>query len=128
MRFLTLVLLAALAPAAAHAFFDFGQMFGNQGGHHHGQQQQQQQQHQRGQNAPSDPGAYQRGFDNTPCDNYLCPDTLACVHFPHHCPCPWESHEDKVETGPGHRLCASKGGSRAGQTPRKVELARKGLL
>lgn len=62
------------------------------------------------------------------CDNYLCPDTLACVHFPHHCPCPWDANEDKFELAEGHRLCASKGGFKAGETARKIELARKGLL
>lgn len=62
------------------------------------------------------------------CTNYLCPDTLACVHFPHHCPCPWPSHEDKVELADGQRICVSKGGYKAGEAARKVELARKGLL
>ena len=62
------------------------------------------------------------------CDKYLCPDTLACVHFPHHCPCAWPNNEDKVELGGGAKLCASKGGYKAGEMARKVELARKGLL
>lgn len=62
------------------------------------------------------------------CDNYLCPDTLACVHFPHHCPCAWPSHEDKFELADGQRVCVSKGGFKAGEAARKVELARKGLL
>jgi len=62
------------------------------------------------------------------CDNYLCPDTLACVHFPHHCPCAWDAHEDKFELADGRRLCVSKGGFRPGEAARKVELARKGLL
>jgi hypothetical protein len=62
------------------------------------------------------------------CDNYLCPDTLACVHFPHHCPCAWDLQEDKFELGEGKRLCASKGGLAQSETARKVELARKGLL
>lgn len=53
---------------------------------------------------------------------------LACVHFPHHCPCPFPANEDKFETGDGHRLCVSKGGFKAGEAARKVELARKGLL
>lgn len=52
----------------------------------------------------------------------------ACVHFPHHCPCPWPANEDKVETSDGHRLCISKGGFKGGEAARKVELARKGLL
>ncbi|ETI24676.1 hypothetical protein G647_04045, partial [Cladophialophora carrionii CBS 160.54] len=62
------------------------------------------------------------------CDKYLCPDTLACVHFPHHCPCPHPGVEDKVELGDGIAICASKGGFKAGEAARKVELARKGLL
>lgn len=62
------------------------------------------------------------------CENYLCPDTLACVHFPHHCPCAWPSHEDKFELADGQRICISRGGFKAGEAARKVELARKGLL
>lgn len=62
------------------------------------------------------------------CTHYLCPGTLACVHFPHHCPCAFPSVEDKVELGDGIAICASKGGYKAGETSRKVELARKGLL
>lgn len=30
--------------------------------------------------------------------------------------------------GEGHRLCASKGGFKAGEAARKLELARKGML
>lgn len=62
------------------------------------------------------------------CDKYLCPDTLACVHFPHHCPCAWADNEDKFELGEGARICLSKGGFKEGEAARKVELARKGLL
>ncbi|ERF73178.1 hypothetical protein EPUS_03019 [Endocarpon pusillum Z07020] len=62
------------------------------------------------------------------CTHYLCPGTLACVHFPHHCPCAYPSVEDKVELGDGIAICASKGGYKAGETARKIELARKGLL
>ncbi|KEF54758.1 uncharacterized protein A1O9_09200, partial [Exophiala aquamarina CBS 119918] len=62
------------------------------------------------------------------CTNYLCPDTLACVHFPHHCPCPHPDVEDKVELAPGIAVCASKGGFKVGEAERKIELARKGLL
>jgi len=62
------------------------------------------------------------------CSNYLCPDTLACVHFPHHCPCAFPEVEDKVELGEGVRLCATKGGFKEGETLRKIELARKGLI
>ncbi|KAI1422522.1 hypothetical protein F5Y12DRAFT_613549 [Xylaria sp. FL1777] len=115
------VLLVAIFASAARAQFGFfDQMFGG------GQQQQQQQ--QRPQNVPSDSSFYQTNFDRMHCDNYLCPDTLACVHFPHHCPCAWPNHEDKFEMGEGHRICVSKGGFRAGEAARKVELARKGLL
>ena len=62
------------------------------------------------------------------CSNYLCPDTLACVHFPHHCPCPFPDVEEKFELGDGIAVCVSKGGYKAGETARKIELARKGLL
>lgn len=62
------------------------------------------------------------------CDRYLCPDTLACVHYPHHCPCAWDAHQDKFEIMEGKRICVSKGGFKAGETARKLELARKGLL
>ncbi|KAI0903566.1 hypothetical protein F4823DRAFT_568561 [Ustulina deusta] len=117
------VLLLALLASAAHAQFGFfDQMFGGQ------QQQQQQQQQQRPQNVPSDASFYQANFDRMHCDNYLCPDTLACVHFPHHCPCAWPNNQDKFEMGEGHRICVSKGGFKAGEAARKVELARKGLL
>ncbi|KAI1808233.1 hypothetical protein F4811DRAFT_501619 [Daldinia bambusicola] len=116
------VLLLALFSSLAHAQFGFfDQMFGGGGGG--GQQQRQQPQ-----NVPSDSSIYRSNFDRMHCDNYLCPDTLACVHFPHHCPCPWPAHEDKFETGDGHRICVSKGGFKPGEAARKVELARKGLL
>jgi len=62
------------------------------------------------------------------CDKYLCPGTLSCVHFPHHCPCAFPDNEDKVELGDGIAVCASKGGYKEGETVRKIELARKGLL
>lgn len=62
------------------------------------------------------------------CDKYLCPGTLSCVHFPHHCPCAFPDNEDKVELGDGIAICASKGGYKEGETIRKIELARKGLL
>lgn len=62
------------------------------------------------------------------CDKYLCPQTLACVHFPHHCPCPWPATQDKIELAEGSMACASKGGFKAGEAARKIELARKGLL
>lgn len=113
---LTLLLFALLGAVQAQFGF-FEQMFG-------GQQQQQ----QRPQNAPSDSGIYRQQFERTHCENYLCPDTLACVHFPHHCPCAWPSNEDKFELAEGQRICISKGGFKPGEAARKLELARKGLL
>lgn len=62
------------------------------------------------------------------CSKYLCPDTLACVSVPHHCPCPHPDVEEKVELGEGSAICVSKGGFKAGEAARKIELARKGLL
>jgi hypothetical protein len=62
------------------------------------------------------------------CSNYLCPGTLACVSFPHHCPCAHPDVEEKVELGEGSAICVSKGGFKAGEAARKIELARKGLL
>ena len=62
------------------------------------------------------------------CDKYLCPGTLSCVHFPHHCPCAFPDVEDKVELGDGIAVCASKGGWKANEAARKIELARKGVL
>ncbi|POS74229.1 hypothetical protein DHEL01_v207374 [Diaporthe helianthi] len=123
-QFLLSLLFALLGTASAQFNF-FDQMFGGQGGgggggHHHQQHQQQ--------NAPSDSGWYRSQVDIAHCENYLCPDTLACVHFPHHCPCAWPSHEDKFELADGQRICVSKGGFKAGEAARKVELARKGLL
>ncbi|KAI0396777.1 hypothetical protein F5Y17DRAFT_417750 [Xylariaceae sp. FL0594] len=122
MHLLTLLLVTLFSSIAQAQFGFFDQMFG--GGH-------QEQHHQRGgqqQNVPSDSSIYQNNFERMHCDNYLCPDTLACVHFPHHCPCPWPNNEDKFEMGDGHRICVSKGGFMAGEAARKVELARKGML
>ncbi|KAI0468079.1 hypothetical protein F4859DRAFT_224139 [Xylaria cf. heliscus] len=122
---ITLVLFALLTSLAQAQFGFFDQMFG--GGGQQQQQQQQQQQRQQ-QNGPSDSSLYQTNFERLHCDNYLCPDTLACVHFPHHCPCAWPAHEDKFEMGEGGRICVSRGGFKAGEAARKVELARKGML
>ncbi|KAJ4416549.1 Long chronological lifespan protein 2 [Gnomoniopsis sp. IMI 355080] len=118
--FFSISLLLALLGTVSAQFNFFEQMFGGNGGG--GQQQQQQQ------NVPSDSSYYRSQVDRAYCTNYLCPDTLACVHFPHHCPCPWPSHEDKVELADGQRICVSKGGYKSGEAARKVELARKGLL
>lgn len=108
---------------------------------------QQQQRHQQPQNVPSDSNWYQEHYNNgtsnivysalrgkranavaAPCDKYLCPGTLACVHFPHHCPCAHPIYEEKFELSEGKSICVSKGGFKAGEAARKVELARKGLL
>jgi hypothetical protein len=62
------------------------------------------------------------------CSKYLCPHTLSCVDKPTHCPCAFPDVEDKVELGEGIAICASKGGWKEGETIRKIELARKGLL
>ncbi|KAJ4293558.1 Long chronological lifespan protein 2 [Kalmusia sp. IMI 367209] len=114
-------LVATLLIANVNAQFGFfDQMFGGQ--------QQQQQHHQQQQNVRSDAAWYQSQYENAHCDKYLCPGTLSCVHFPHHCPCAWSSTEDKVELGDGIAICASKGGYQDGETIKKIELARKGLL
>lgn len=69
-----------------------------------------------------------RGGDMTANHVVPCPDYIACVHFPHHCPCPYPANEEKVELAEGQRICVSRGGFKAGEAARKVELARKGLL
>ncbi|KAK3679767.1 Long chronological lifespan protein 2 [Recurvomyces mirabilis] len=115
LNFLLSFLLLALPATAQFQFFEH--MFG-------GQQQQQ----QSPQNAGSDSAWYQQQYEAAHCDRYLCPHTLSCVHFPHHCPCPFPEVEDKVEFGDGSMACISRGGWAAGESARKVELARKGLL
>ncbi|CAK7270230.1 Long chronological lifespan protein 2 [Sporothrix epigloea] len=80
------------------------------------------------QNVASDSAWYRGNVDKMHCDRYLCPDTLACVHFPHHCPCPFPAIEDKVELAEGSRVCVSRGGFSDGEAARKIELARKGRL
>ncbi|GFP55604.1 long chronological lifespan protein 2 [Trichoderma asperellum] len=116
---LLIALLSFFALANAQFGF-FDQMFGGGGGGHH--------QEQRSQNNPSDARHYQHQYIHSTCDNYLCPDTLACVHFPHHCPCAWDANDDKFELAEGKRTCVSKGGFKQGEAARKIELARKGLL
>ncbi|KHN94936.1 uncharacterized protein MAM_07163 [Metarhizium album ARSEF 1941] len=120
-----LILLMSLFALATAQFDFFEHLFGGHNAHEHQQQQQQQQQQQ---NNPSDAGLYVSRYEQSHCDKYLCPDTLACVHFPHHCPCPWAANEDKFELGEGTRVCISKGGFKAGEAARKIELARKGWL
>ncbi|MCJ1460871.1 Long chronological lifespan protein 2 [Mycoblastus sanguinarius] len=120
---LHLLLLPLLCPLASAQFQFFEQMF--QGG---GGQQQQHAQSQQPQNVASDSQWYQKTYESAHCSNYLCPGTLACVHFPHHCPCGFPAVEDKVELGAGSAICVSKGGWRVGEAARKIELARKGML
>jgi len=122
MRYLVAFLsLLAVANAQFGSFFD--QMFGGQDEGHHGGHHARQ-----SPNNPSDASHYRQHYDGSVCDRYLCPDTLACVHFPHHCPCAWDAHEDKFELAEGKKACISKGGYSPKETARKVELARKGLL
>ncbi|KAI9676340.1 MAG: Long chronological lifespan protein 2 [Caeruleum heppii] len=113
-------LLFTLSASAQFQFFE--QMFNG------GQQQQHQQQHAQAQNVPSDSAWYQQNWAAARCSNYLCPGTLSCVHFPHHCPCPFPKVEEKFELGDGSAICISKGGWKAGEAARKIELARKGLI
>ncbi|GAO19725.1 uncharacterized protein UV8b_06762 [Ustilaginoidea virens] len=116
-----LLVFFSLLSAAAAQFGFFEHMFGgHNGGHEHQQHQQR--------NNPSDASFYKAQYTQSVCDNYLCPDSLACVHFPHHCPCAWDANEEKFELGDGKRICISKGGFKPGEAARKVELARKGLL
>ncbi|MCJ1467889.1 Long chronological lifespan protein 2 [Pseudocyphellaria aurata] len=117
-----LILLSLLTALSSAQFQFFEQMFsgGNQQQHHHQQQQQQ--------NVASDSSWYRKTYESAYCSNYLCPGTLACVHFPHHCPCAFPDVEDKFEFGDGSAMCVSKSGWKAEETARKVELARKGLI
>ncbi|KAL8840794.1 MAG: hypothetical protein Q9176_003641 [Flavoplaca citrina] len=62
----------------------------------------QHQQHQQPQNVASDSEWYQQTYES--------------------------AVEDKIELSQGSAICVSKGGYRAGEAARKVELARKGLL
>ena len=128
-----LPILLMIVPSMAQ-FFNFGNMFGGQ------------QHHQEPQMMGSDSEWYQSNYEQgerisnvqhseqhtddlaARCDKYLCPHTLSCVHFPHHCPCAFPDVEDKVEFGEGSMMCASKGGFKKGESMRKIELARKGLL
>ncbi|OBT68876.1 hypothetical protein VE03_02171 [Pseudogymnoascus sp. 23342-1-I1] len=115
------VLLVLTLAASANA--QFGNMFEQfMGG------QQQQRHHQAPQNVASDSAWYQQTYSNAHCSNYLCPGTLSCVSVPHHCPCQFPAVEDKFELGDGSAICVSKGGFKANEAARKVELARKGLL
>ncbi|KAF2403062.1 hypothetical protein EJ06DRAFT_541830 [Trichodelitschia bisporula] len=112
-----LLALLGLFVTSSLQFEFFEQMFG-------GQRQQSQQR----QNVASDSSWYRQNYEAAHCSNYLCPGTLSCVHFPHHCPCAFPDNEEKAELGDGIAICASKGGYKAGETLRKIELARKGLL
>ncbi|KAI9933334.1 Long chronological lifespan protein 2 [Aspergillus wentii] len=108
-----------MVSVAQAQFQFFEHMFGG------GNQQEQQRQ---AQNSPSDSSRYQRSWESSQCNKYLCPGILACVDFPHHCPCPHPDVEEKVELGEGSAICVSKGGYKEGEASRKIELARKGLL
>ncbi|KAL1297780.1 hypothetical protein AAFC00_006316 [Neodothiora populina] len=116
---LSALLLFLILPASAQ--FNFHDFFGGNGGggQHH---------HQQPQNAASDSNWYQAQYEAAHCDKYLCPQTLSCVHFPHHCPCAFPAIEDKVEFGDGSMVCVNKGGWKEGEAARKIQLARKGLL
>ncbi|KAI9755106.1 MAG: Long chronological lifespan protein 2 [Lichina confinis] len=98
-----------------------------QGAHQQHQQHHQHHQQQQ-QNVASDSSWYRQNYEAAPCSNYLCPKTLSCVHFPHHCPCAFPESQDKFELGEGVAVCVSKGGWKDGEAGRKIELARKGLL
>ncbi|KIW07284.1 uncharacterized protein PV09_02138 [Verruconis gallopava] len=113
-----LILLSVMVLSVRAQFQFFENFFGGDA----------QQQRHEPQNVPSDSAWYRDNYAKAPCSNYLCPDTLACVHFPHHCPCAFPENEDKVELGEGIAVCASKGGYKSGETIKKIELARKGLL
>ncbi|KAL1911449.1 Long chronological lifespan protein 2 [Sporothrix stenoceras] len=93
-----LALLYAHVAFAQFGFFD--QMFGGGGGggQHHNEPQ----------NVPSDSAWYRGNVEKMHCDKYFI--------------------EDKVELAEGHRLCVSRGGFKDGESARKIELARKGLL
>ena len=155
MRLLILTLICSLASVALAQFQFFEQMF-NQGGQQQRHQQQQDQPQNVASDSEWYQRTYEGGMRTSPfspaclsnhiflqmrgtiakrynstiahCTNYLCPGTLACVHFPHHCPCPFPAVEDKVELGEGSAICVSKGGYKEGEAKRKIELARKGLL
>ncbi|KAH3020557.1 hypothetical protein KXV73_002281 [Aspergillus fumigatus] len=101
-----------LASVAQAQFQFFEHMFG--GGH--------QEHHQQNtQNSASNSARYQQLWEGTNCNKYLCPGTLACVDFPHHCPCAHPNVEDKVELGEGSAVCISKGGYKPGEAARKIE-------
>lgn len=136
-RFLVLLCSILLLAVPAFAQFQFFEQMFNGGG-----------EPQQPQNAGSDSVLYRQNYEAgtchililvskkarilttgiAHCDKYLCPHTLSCVHFPHHCPCAFPEVEDKFELGDGSMVCVSKGGFREGEAARKIELARKGLL
>ncbi|CAG9944503.1 unnamed protein product [Clonostachys rosea f. rosea IK726] len=126
MRYLIALLTLLTAVNAQFGGF-FDQMFGGGGGNgnpHEAHQQGSQQ----APNNPSDASLFRQRYEHSNCDKFLCPDTLACVHFPHHCPCAFDSHQEKFELAEGQRICVSRSGFKPGETARKIELARKGLL
>lgn len=113
------LLLLIVGAQAQFQFFE--QMFQGGGGGGDGQ-------HRQPQDGPSDSQWYQDRFGDAHCSKYLCPDTLACVSYPHHCPCAHPVYEEKFELQDGKAICISKGGYQAGEAAKKVELARKGLI
>ncbi|KAI9791616.1 MAG: Long chronological lifespan protein 2 [Peltula sp. TS41687] len=118
MHLLTIfVLLPPLALGQFHQFFEH--MFQHHDEAHQAAHQQAHQQAQQQRNVPSDSNWYRQNYEN---------GTLACVHFPHHCPCAFPDVEEKFELADGSAICVSKGGSREDQAKRKVEMVRKGWL
>ncbi|GME67545.1 unnamed protein product [Ambrosiozyma monospora] len=79
-RLLGLLITIALFPFSVQADF-FNNFFG--------QQQQRQQQQQR------EKFDYQRLQLKSKCNNYLCPETFACVDKPVDCPCPFPDSQTK---------------------------------
>ena len=155
MRLLLLTLICSLASTSLAQFQFFEQMF-NQGGQQQRHQQQPDQPQNVASDSEWYQRTYEGGMHTFPslpipftivsfshirriitkrydsktahCTNYLCPGTLACVHFAHHCPCPFPAVEDKVELAEGSAICVSKGGWKEAEAIRKIGLARKGML
>lgn len=76
-----------LGASEVDAFFNFG---------NHQQQQQQ------------PPQSYEDQVLNSPCDGYLCPDTLACVAQQKDCPCPFPKSQLKCVLPSNKYVCISK--------------------
>ncbi|KAL7411947.1 hypothetical protein BDY24DRAFT_394032 [Mrakia frigida] len=52
-------------------------------------QQHQQQQQQQQQQADASRNRGWQAQKEIPCNQYLCPQSFACVEYPSHCPCPY---------------------------------------